>query len=272
MPGISTWSESPGAAVVICGKGEKLGHTLGRPCDTAQRQGQAWRAPLTGRSGPFLPLSKASSRGRSCARMSSSSIRSSSFRSSKAVCGTPEGGEEGAILTVQAPASAPRSPHLWPGPPGPWSGPSCAGFRQTGSRDRKGSRQAGVAPGPARCSQVPPAWAAASALPGSSAWLRGRCTGPLQDQVRLSGTPHPRPGPLDVPGPHPGDRNLRAVTAEHLPQPPFHPRTTMSGISSPDTMHWLSREQRSQQADLASRALGPSGELHMSSRSRHVRI
>ena len=146
---------------------------------------------------------------------------------------TVEGSEQGAILTLQGPRPVPRphpAPHLGPGPPGPWSGPSCAGFRQTGSRTGRALGRPAAAPGPPAAHRCAP-WAAASARPGSSAWLRGRCTGPLQDQVRLSEGHASSPArPLDVPGLTPRDQELEGGHSRAPPQPPFHPRTTVSAF------------------------------------------
>ena len=188
---------------------------------------------------------------------------------------TVEGGEEGAILTLQGPRPVPRphpAPHLGPGPPGPWSGPSCAGFRQTGSRTGRALGRPAAAPGPPAAHRCAP-WAAASARPGSSAWLRGRCTGPLQDQVRLSEGHASSPArPLDVPALTPRDQQLEGGHSRAPPPASLSPQNYSVCISSPDTMHWLSREQRSQQADLHPEPWAQVENCICLSRSRHVGI
>lgn len=112
---------------------------------------------LTGRSGPLLPLSKASSRGRSCAR------GCHPLRSGPPPAGAPwlrghtvEGGEEGAVLTLQGPRPLPRTPSPSPRARPTW--PLVRAFLRRLSanwqQDRKCSQQAGCCTRAARCSQV----------------------------------------------------------------------------------------------------------------------
>ena len=102
---------------------------------------------LTGRSGPLIPLSKASSQGRSCA------WGCHILRSGPPPAGAPwlpedtmEGGEEGAVLTLQGPRPEPRTPSPSPQARATW--PLVQAFLRRLSanwhQDRKGSRQAGL--------------------------------------------------------------------------------------------------------------------------------
>lgn len=101
---------------------------------------------------------------------------------------TVEGHKERAILLLQVFQAVPQPhpvPHLGQGPPGPGPGSSCAGPQQTGSRTGRAPGRPAAAHGPLAARRSA-AWAAVSAHPGSSAWLLGKYTGPLQGQVRVS--------------------------------------------------------------------------------------
>lgn len=182
------WSESQGASGTICGgKGEKPRHTLGWPQTQPRAKARPTTPPHWRKRSTFSTLQSQLSGKKLRTGMSSSSIRSSSRRASRAGGPQWEGMKRGTILPFQRLLPVPQphpEPHLGQGPPGPWSGTSCAGPQQTGSR-------IGRAPGRPAAAPEPPAarrsvsWAASSAHPGSSAWLLGKHTGPLQGQVRV---------------------------------------------------------------------------------------
>lgn len=146
---------------------------------------------------------------------------------------------------VPQPAAQPLpATHLGRGPPGPWPGSSCAGPQQTGSRTERAPGRPAEARGPLAAHRSG-SWAAASARPGSSAWLLGKCTGPLQGPLGVSAG--------DPPPPHPDLWRHRTLQRGQRRELPAHPLSTPEpGSLALSSINWLAWEQRSQEADPSS--------------------
>ena len=227
---------------------------------------------LTGRSGPLIPLSKASSQGRSCA------WGCHILRSGPPPAGAPwlledtmEGGEEGAVLTLQGPRPEPRTPSPSPQARATW--PLVQAFLRRLSanwhQDRKGSRQAGLLhPG---CPLLTGARHGQPHQPVLAAALGSG--GSVLAQVRVSMRHASSPArPLDVPGLTPRDQELEGGQSRAPPSAlPFTPELWCL-ITSLDTMHRLNWEQRSQQADLHPEPWAQVENCICISHSRHVGI
>ena len=143
-----------------------------------------------------------------------------------------EGGEEGAVLTLQGPRPLPRTPSPSPRARPTW--PLVRAFLRRLSanwqQDRKGSRQAGCCTRATRCSQV-----RAMGSRVSPSWQQRLATGEVYWPTAGPGEGEPEARlipsrPLDAPGLTPRDQELEGGHSRAPPQPPFHPRTTVSAF------------------------------------------